>query len=83
MRSFAVSVLGPGIGAKWPDVEMSCMDDSTQLWGGAGLIIVGALILFAPLVLNLTYTTVLLSVAVLVLAGGALLVGLSRRGRAV
>jgi len=59
------------------------MDDSTQLWGGAGLIILGALILFAPVLLDLAYTTVLLSVAVLVLAGGALLIGLSRRGRAV
>lgn len=59
------------------------MDDNTQLWGGAGLIILGAIILFGPLVLDLTYTTVLLSVAVLVLAAGAVLVGLSRRGRAV
>ncbi|WP_276301080.1 hypothetical protein [Halorussus lipolyticus] len=59
------------------------MDDSTQLWGGAGLILVGALILFAPLLLELAYTTILLSVAVLVLAGGALLIGLSQRGRAV
>jgi hypothetical protein len=59
------------------------MDDSTQLWGGAGLILLGALILFAPVLLDLVYTTILLSVAVLVLAGGALLIGLSRRGRAV
>ncbi|WP_435178407.1 hypothetical protein [Halorussus sp. AFM4] len=59
------------------------MDDDTQLWGGAGLIVLGALVLFAPLVLDLAYTTVLLSAAVLVLAAGALLVGLSRRGRAV
>ena len=59
------------------------MDDSTQLWGGAGLILLGALILFAPVLLDLAYTTVLLSVAVLILAGGALLIGLSRRGRAV
>ncbi|MFC4450094.1 hypothetical protein [Halorussus aquaticus] len=59
------------------------MDDATQLWGGVGLIVVGALVLFAPLVLNLTYTTLLLSAAVLVLAAGSLLVGLSRRGRAV
>ena len=54
-----------------------------QLWGGAGLIVLGALILFAPLVLDLTYTTLLLSVAVLVLAAGSVLVGLSQRGRAV
>lgn len=59
------------------------MDDDAQLWGGAVLILVGALVLFAPLVLNLSYTTVLLSAAVLVLAAGALLIGLSRRGRTV
>lgn len=59
------------------------MDDDTQLWGGAGLIVLGALVLFAPLVLNLAYTTLLLSAAVLVLAAGSLLIGLSRRGRAV
>ena len=59
------------------------MDDDTQLWGGIGLLVLGALVLFAPLVLNLTYTTLLLSAAVLVLAAGSLLVGLSRRGRAV
>lgn len=59
------------------------MDDDTQLRGGTGLILVGSLILFAPLVLNLGYSTLLLSVAVLVLAAGALFVGMSRRGRAV
>ncbi|WP_137286882.1 hypothetical protein [Halorussus salinisoli] len=59
------------------------MDDSTQLWGGAALIVFGALILFAPQILALRYTSLLLVVAVLSLAAGALLVGLSRRGRAV
>lgn len=59
------------------------MDDDTQLWGGAALILLGGLILFGPLVLNLRYTTILLAVAVLVLAAGSVLVGLSRRGRAV
>ncbi|UPV73749.1 hypothetical protein M0R89_14525 [Halorussus limi] len=59
------------------------MDDDTQLWGGVGLIVVGTLVLFAPLVLNLAYTTLLLSAAVLVLAAGSVLIGLSRRGRAV
>lgn len=59
------------------------MEDETQLWGGAVLIIIGGLVLFAPLILELTYTTLLLSAAVLVLAAGALLIGLSRRGRAV
>lgn len=59
------------------------MDDATQLWGGAILFVVGAAVLFAPLVLDLAYTTLLLAVAVLVLAAGSVLVGLSRRGRAV
>lgn len=59
------------------------MDDDTQLWGGAGLIVLGGLILFAPLVLDLGYTSLLLVVAVLVLAAGSVLVGLSQRGRAV
>jgi hypothetical protein len=59
------------------------MEDETQLWGGAGLIVIGGIILFAPLLLDLTYTTLLLSAAVLILAAGAFLIGLSRRGRAV
>jgi len=59
------------------------MDDKTQLWGGAALILLGGVILFVPQLLALGYTPVLLVVAVLVLAAGALLVGLSRRGRAV
>jgi len=59
------------------------MDDETQLWGGIALLVVGAVVLFSPQVLELRYTLILLAVAVLVLAGGALLVGLSRRGRAV
>ena len=68
---------------KFPDAEAASMDDDTQLWGGAGLIVLGGLILFAPLVLDLTYTSLLLAVAVLVLAAGSVLVGLSQRGRAV
>ena len=71
------------IGDKYLGVDTRYMEDETQLWGGAGLITIGGVILFAPLVLNLTYTTLLLSAAVLVLAAGALLIGLSRRGRAV
>ena len=59
------------------------MDDKTQLWGGTALLVLGAVVLFAPLVLTLRYTTLLLAAAVLVLAAGALLIGLSRRGRAV
>lgn len=59
------------------------MDDETQLWSGAILIGLGGLVLFAPLVLDLQYTAVLLVVAVLALALGSLLVGWSRRGRAV
>lgn len=59
------------------------MNDDTQLWSGTGLIVLGTIIMFAPLVFDLTYTTLLLSAAVLVLAAGALLIGWSRRGRAV
>ncbi|WP_115862951.1 hypothetical protein [Halorussus litoreus] len=59
------------------------MDDETQLWTGIALLVVGAIVLFSPQVLELRYTLVLLAVSVLILAGGALLVGLSRRGRAV
>jgi hypothetical protein len=59
------------------------MDDATQWRSGIGLLVLGAVVLFAPLVLDLAYTTLLLSVAVLVLAVGAVLVGLSRRGRSV
>lgn len=59
------------------------MDDETQFRGGVGLIVVAGLILFAPLVLDIAYDLVLLAVAVLGLAAGSILVGLSRRGRAV
>lgn len=59
------------------------MDDRTQFWGGSALLVVGAVVLFSPLVMELQYTLLLLAAAVLVLAGGALLVGMSRRGRAV
>ncbi len=69
--------------AKCLGVATNRMDDKTQLWGGAALIVVGGVILFAPLVLALRYTSLLLVVAVLVLAAGSLLVGLSRRGRPV
>lgn len=59
------------------------MDDATQLWSGTILFLLGAVVLFAPLVLDLAYTTLLLATAVLVLAVGSVLVGLSRRGRSV
>ena len=59
------------------------MDDEAQLWVGIALLVVGAVVLFSPLVMELRYTLILFAVAVLVLAGGALLIGLSRRGRAV
>jgi hypothetical protein len=59
------------------------MDDKTQLRAGVALLLLGGVILFAPQLLALRYSSVLLVVAVLVLATGALLVGLSRRGRAV
>ncbi|USZ68421.1 hypothetical protein NGM10_01460 [Halorussus salilacus] len=57
--------------------------DDAEFWGGAVLIALGGILLFAPLVAAVEYTVVLLAVGVLLLAAGALLVGLSRRGRAV
>ena len=57
--------------------------DDAELWGGGLLFVLGTLLLFAPLVMNWRYTTILLAVAVLGLAAGSVLVGLSRRGRAV
>ena len=55
--------------------------DTGQYWGGAVLIVLAGLLLFAPLVLNWQYTNLLLAVAVLGLAAGAMLIGWSRRGR--
>lgn len=55
--------------------------DVTQYWGGVGLVVLGGLLLFAPLVFDWRYTNVLLAVAVLGLAAGAMLLGWSRRGR--
>lgn len=57
--------------------------DDAELWGGAILLVLGGLLLFAPLVMDWRYTRILLVVGVLGAAAGALLVGLSRRGRAV
>lgn len=57
--------------------------DDAELWGGAVLLVLAGALLFAPLVMNWRYTTILLAVGVLGAAAGALLVGLSRRGRAV
>lgn len=59
------------------------MDDETQFRSGAALIVVAGLILFAPLVLDVAYDLLLLAVAVLGLAAGSVLIGLSQRGRAV
>jgi hypothetical protein len=59
------------------------MDDATQLRTGVALLALGAVVLFAPLVFDLAYTTLLLAAAVLVLAAGSVLVGLSQRGRSV
>jgi hypothetical protein len=59
------------------------MNDQTQLWGGIVLFVLGAVVMFAPLVLDVAYTTLLLAAAVLVLAAGSILVGLSQRGRSV
>ena len=57
--------------------------DTAELWGGAGLLVLAALALLAPLLVAVEYTLPLFVVAVIGLAVGAVLVGLSRRGRAV
>ncbi|WP_134670658.1 hypothetical protein [Halorussus marinus] len=57
--------------------------DKLEFWGGAALLVLAGVTLFAPLILAARYTLVLLVVGVLGLAAGAVLVGLSRRGRAV
>ncbi|WP_132058371.1 hypothetical protein [Halorussus amylolyticus] len=57
--------------------------ETLEFWGGAGIIVLAGILLFAPLVIAAEYTFVLLVIGVLGLAVGALLVGLSQRGRAV
>lgn len=57
--------------------------DTLELWGGALIIVLAGALLFAPLVVAAEYTLILLAVGVLGLALGAVLVGLSQRGRAV
>ena len=59
------------------------MDDATQLRSGIVLLVLGAVVLFAPLAFDLAYSTLLLAAAVLVLAVGSVLIGLSQRGRSV
>lgn len=74
----------PGHGAKCVALEPLSMDrDTAELWSGAALIATAGVLLFAPIVVGLEYTIVLFVVAVVALAAGATLVGLSRRGRAV
>ena len=57
--------------------------NDAELWSGAVLLVLAAVLLVAPIVVALRYTVVLFVVAVLGLALGSVLVGLSRRGRAV
>lgn len=57
--------------------------DEMEFWGGAVLIVLGGILLFAPLVAAVEYTLILLVVGVLGLALGSVLIGLSQRGRAV
>lgn len=57
--------------------------NAVELWGGAALILFGGLLLVSPVFVALRYTVLLLVVGVLVLALGSVLVGLSRKGRAV
>jgi hypothetical protein len=56
--------------------------DSQQLWGGALLVVLGAVVLFASVVFGSSALSVLV-VGTLLLAAGSLLVGWSRRGRPV
>ena len=57
--------------------------NDAELWGGAAVILLGAVLLLAPIFVALRYTFLLLIVGVVGLAVGSVLVGLSRRGRAV
>ena len=57
--------------------------DTLELWGGGLIIVLAGVLLFAPLVVAGEYTLILLALGVLGLAVGAVLIGLSRRGRAV
>jgi len=75
----------PAIGIKGRPVETTRGVDRDQLefWSGAALLALAGVTLFAPLILAARYTLLLLVVGVLGLAAGAVLIGLSRRGRAV
>lgn len=57
--------------------------DDAELWSGAILLLIAAVSLVAPLALAFRYTMPLFLFAVVALAAGSVLVGLSRRGRAV
>lgn len=56
--------------------------DAQQFWAGTALLVLGAAVLFASVVLWSMDFAVLV-VGTLLLAAGSLLVGWSRRGRAV
>ena len=56
--------------------------NDAELWSGAGIILLGAVALVAPLFVAIEYTLPLFIAAVLALVAGSLLVGWSRKGRA-
>lgn len=57
--------------------------NTAEFWGGVAMLVISAALLFAPFVLVFEYTLVVLLVGTLGLAGGSILVALSRRSRAV
>lgn len=59
------------------------MDNRTQFWSGIVLLVVSAAVLFAAIFMSADYSAVALIAVVIGLAIGSVLVGLSRRGRAV
>jgi len=64
------------------DSEAHMNTNAAEYWGGVAMIALGAVLLFAPVVFAFEFTLVVLLAATLGLAGGSILVALSRRGRA-
>lgn len=62
---------------------MGMNETKVRFWGGLLLILLSTLILFSSLTLSTRLSALVLVVVVAGLAAGSLLVGFSRRGRAV
>ncbi|MFH5802273.1 hypothetical protein [Haladaptatus sp. CMAA 1911] len=54
-----------------------------QLWVGLGLVLLGAVLLFANFILGINTPLVLLAAGVLILAVGTLIIGITQRERPV